>query len=133
MGADRGDVPCTFDLAQCRYHGIGGLPKDKTKAYPLFLAAAREGLARAQNHVGIHHANGEGGVTEDLAVANEWFRKAADQGNARAQFNLACNLEQGRGLPSSNPQEAYFWYQRSARQDLALAKQALKRLNDPPL
>ena len=48
---------------------------------------ARQGVAEAQNSLGVMYDNGRG-VPESDAEAVKWFRLAAEQGTESAQFEL---------------------------------------------
>lgn len=74
--------------------------------------AAEQGLADAQNALGVLYDDGSG-VAQDPAQAREWFRKAAEQGHAAAQNNLAFMHEVGRGGPLDYD-AALKWYRLSA-------------------
>ncbi len=76
------------DKAQwCVGYGYG-VDKNLHKAIQLYQKAADQGLARAQNNLGILYKEGSG-VKKDLQKAAELFRKAADSGNELAKENLA--------------------------------------------
>ena len=59
----------------------------------LFKAAAAQGLASAQNSVGVLYSQKQ---CCDQAVA--FWRLAADRGHARAEYNLAVCYERGTGV-----------------------------------
>ena len=69
--------------------------------------AAEQGLASAQNNLGVAYDNGEG-VAKDLVEAVKWYGKAAEQGNAKAQFNLGVAYYKGEGV-AKNLVEGYAW------------------------
>ena len=52
-----------------------------------FTLAAEQGLAHAQNNLGIMYEDGQG-VSQDYKTAVKWYRLAAEQGFAPAQHNL---------------------------------------------
>jgi uncharacterized protein len=81
---------------------------------------ADQGVAAAQNRLGILYDSGKG-VPRDYEKAIQWFRKAADQGFAAAQFNLGFVYEIGLG----NYVEALGWYQKAARQGFVVAQYRL--------
>jgi TPR repeat protein len=57
--------------------------QDYQTALKVWQPLADQGIAGAQNNIGLLYENGEG-VTRDYAEAMKWFLKAADQGEAAA-------------------------------------------------
>ena len=84
------------------------------KAVAYFRKAAEQGLAEAQNNLGLCYDNGEG-VTQNDKEAAKWYRKAAEQGFASAQNNLGFRYETGKGV-TQNDKEAAKWYRKAAEQ-----------------
>ena len=82
--------------------------------------AAEQGLASAQNNLGVAYDNGEG-VAKDLVEAVKWYGKAAEQGNAKAQFNLGVAYRNGEGV-AKDVVEAVKWYGKAAEQGNAPAQ-----------
>ena len=60
---------------------------DFANAYREFLAAGRQGVARAQFSLGLMYLRGQH-VGRDYAKAVRWLRKAADQGDGEAYMVL---------------------------------------------
>ncbi len=60
---------------------------DFAAAYREFLAAGRQGVARAQFSLGLMYLRGQH-VGRDYAKAVRWLRKAADQGDGEAYMVL---------------------------------------------
>jgi GYF domain 2/Sel1 repeat len=87
------------------------------------LRAANQGVAEAQNDLGIMYENGSG-VAQDYPTAVAWYHKAADQGFAIAQYNLGTMYEYGEGVPKDDA-EAVRWYRKAADQGDADAKEQL--------
>ena len=85
--------------------------------------AARQGLAEAQNNLGVMLKDGQG-VERDEAKAVEWFRRAAQQGNVLAQSNLGWMFHGGRGV-EQNYDSAHYWYRKAALQGHAAAQNNL--------
>lgn len=85
--------------------------------------AARQGLAEAQNNLGVMLKDGQG-VERDEAGAVEWFRKAARQGNVLAQSNLGWMFHGGRGV-EQDYDSARYWYCKAAEQGHAAAQNNL--------
>jgi len=89
-----------------------GVEKDASKAFELYMRAAKLGVVNAMLNVALDYANGRG-VEEDLDKANQWYLKAAEAGNERAMFNLGCNYEYGHGV-AKNWDKAQKWYEKAA-------------------
>jgi TPR repeat protein len=53
-----------------------GVPQDYAAAMRWYRKAAEQGVANAQNNLGLMYAEGKG-VAQDSAAALSWFRKAA--------------------------------------------------------
>ena len=71
--------------------------KDDAEAEKWYRKAAEQGIAEAQNNLGLMCVLGRG-VPQDDAEAVKLFRKAAKQGYAPAQNNLGEMRRQGRGV-----------------------------------
>jgi hypothetical protein len=89
----------------------------------LWRPLAEQGVALAQNNLGVMYAKGRG-VPQDDAEAVKWYRLAAEQGNADAQYNLGVMYEKGEGVPQDYA-EAVKWYRLAAEQGQALAQNNL--------
>jgi len=79
-----------------------------------YQKSADEGVAVAQNNLGVMYYEGRG-VTQDLTQAVNWFRKAADQGLVDAQFNIAQMYHAGKGI-EQDIEQATQWYRKAAEQ-----------------
>jgi hypothetical protein len=80
---------------------------DFTTAHELWRPLAEQGLARAQNNLGVMYENGKG-VRQDIDEALKWYRLAAEQGYAGAQNNLGLIYALGRAVPR-DPLRAHMW------------------------
>ncbi len=100
---------------------------DLGAAYTHLVSAANEGLAIAQNELGIFYLSGKMGVA-DLSAAVSWFGRAAQANFAPAQNNLAALHERGAGVPQ-NYETALKLYTLAAQQGHPDATLALARLN----
>jgi TPR repeat protein len=80
---------------------------DYATAVQIWRPRAEEGVAVAQNNLGLMYYNGQG-VPQDYGEAAKWYRLAAEQGNATAQSNLASMYYSGEGVPQDYVQ-AYMW------------------------
>jgi uncharacterized protein len=80
---------------------------DYATALQLWRSRAEQGVALAQNNLGLMYYNGQG-VPQDYGEAAKWYRLAAEQGNAEAQSNLGSMYYGGVGVPQDYVQ-AYMW------------------------
>jgi TonB family protein len=85
---------------------------DYMAAQLLWRPLAEQGVARAQNNLGVMYESGKG-VPPDLNEALKWYRLAAEQGYAGAQNNLGLIYALGRGAPR-DPILAYMWFSLAA-------------------
>jgi uncharacterized protein len=65
-----------------------------------WMAAAREGNARAMFYLGVAFDRGRG-VARDAARARQWYRRAAVLNHAEAAYNLALLYRDGVGVRRS--------------------------------
>ena len=77
-----------------------------------YRQAAAQGLALAQNALGLMYYLGES-VPQDDDKAGEYFRQAALQGDRNGEYNLAALYAQGRGVPKDEGM-AFVLYTRAA-------------------
>lgn len=73
---------------------------------------AEQGIARAQNNLGVLYENGKG-VPQDLNEALKWYRLAAEQNYGGAENNLGLIYALGRGVPR-DPVRSYMWFSLAA-------------------
>jgi TonB family protein len=85
---------------------------DYTTAQRLWRPLAEQGIARAQNNLGVMYENGRG-VRQDVNEALRWYRLAAEQSYAGAWNNLGLIYALGRGVPR-DPLLAYMWFDLAA-------------------
>lgn len=98
---------------QSRDSGEGRMlrgPRDMRleRALYWYRKAADQGLARAQNNIGLFYHRGQG-VTRDPGEAADWYRRAAEQGLPQAQANLGLLYAKGEGV-KQNRVRAYMWF-----------------------
>ena len=95
--AETGDIGAQVLLAEMYRSGYG-VASDK-KAFELFLKAAEQGHAGAQQSIGwwVYH-RGFAGVKKDPAAALQWLLKAAIQRYRPAQINLGEIYLKGDGV-----------------------------------
>jgi hypothetical protein len=104
-----------FAAGMQKYHA-----GDLSTALALWLKASEQGLAAAQNNLGVMYGTGQG-TPQNLKQAAYWTRKAAEQGLAQSQFNLGVAHNNGRGVTQDASLAAY-WYRQAAEQNLAAAQ-----------
>ena len=94
-----------------------GLAFDKEENYEdaalWYKKAAEQGLAEAQNNLGVMYKDGQG-VKQDFKEAARWFRLAAQQDNTLAQLNLGWLYHAGKGV-CQDADSACFWYSKAAQ------------------
>ncbi len=104
-----------------------GMHCDRTHRYAeaaqWYRMAAQQGLAEAQNNLGVMLKDGQG-VQKDLVEAAYWFLLAAQQGNVLAQSNLGWLYQSGSGVEQDYA-EARRWYLAAACQGHAAAQNNL--------
>ncbi|WP_223934153.1 tetratricopeptide repeat protein, partial [Aeromonas caviae] len=68
--------------------------QDEHKAVTWYRAAAEQGFAAAQFHLGVMYTKGQG-VAKDYSQAVAWSRLAAEQGHVQAQYFLGWMYTNG--------------------------------------
>jgi len=81
---------------------------DYATALTLWRPLAAQGIADAQDGLGVMYKNGQG-VAQDYDKAVSWFRRAAEQGNTDAQNNLGLMYENGLGV-TQDYDKAVKWF-----------------------
>jgi len=94
--------------------------KDIRAGVTALRAAAHDGDARAQNHLGMLFEDGRI-VARDFGRAVFWYRKSAEQGDAQGQLNLGRMYRGGLGLERDERRAAY-WYRAAAGQGVTAAQ-----------
>jgi TPR repeat protein len=94
---------------------------DYATALQIWRPRAEQGVAVAQNNLGLMYYSGQG-VPQDYGEAAKWYRLAAEQGNATAQSNLASMYYSGEGVLQDFV-EAYMWVSLAASRFPASAKE----------
>ena len=85
---------------------------DFAEALAQWRPLAEQGIARAQNNLGVLYENGKG-VPQDINEALKWYRLAAEQNYGGAENNLGLIYALGRGVPR-DPMRAYMWFSLAA-------------------
>jgi len=121
--AASGDAVAQFDLGYLYARGMG-MPQNHRQALIWLRKSAEQGLARAQNHLGLAYIEARGGIPRNYKEAAGWFRKSAEQGDAEGAYLLAGLYSKGLGLPQSYSR-ALQWYQQAAEKNHAYAQLSL--------
>lgn len=113
-GIEQGKPDARLQLALYQLRGGNSqVAKDGAEALKSLLPLAEEGMAAAQEALGVAYLSGSG-TARDPVQAAKWLRKAAEHNYASAQYSLARLLQQGEGVPRDETQ-ALEWYLRAAR------------------
>jgi TPR repeat protein len=112
------------------YQEGAGTAQDDTQALAWYSKAAQQGLAAAEDNLGLRYYKGLG-TSQDYAQALIWFSKAAQQGSATAQSNLGYMYLQGLGVTPDRAQ-ARAWLVKSADQGNENARTWLAELDSQP-
>lgn len=106
--------PVQTTAQDCRTRGGEYVAYDRADyktALKVWLPAAEEGDAEAQNTVGEIFEQGLG-TEPNYEVAALWYERAARQGHKGAQFNLGTLYETGNGVPQDK-RTALNWYRKA--------------------
>jgi hypothetical protein len=91
------------------YRDGDGVDESAEAAARWFLAAARQGYDKAQNHIGVRMARGEG-VPKDEVQALVWLTLSARAGNDLAEVNrrtLAARLSEAQRAEAERRADAF--------------------------
>jgi TPR repeat protein len=88
---DRLELQCDKAL---RYLNGNGVKLDEKEGFKLYLSAAQQGSARAQNQLGILYDEGIG-VAKSCEESVRWYNKAIKQNYAKAKSNMAKKYHDG--------------------------------------
>src|SRR5271168_1822355 len=96
---------------------------DYTTALMDVRPLAEQGLAAAQDDLGMMYHNGQGVVT-DYTQAFAWYQKAANQGDDGGQYQVGLAYYAGWGVAKDGV-NAVAWFSKSANQRNGLAQSML--------
>src|SRR5262249_48506279 len=99
--------PALASDAEVCFNDLAMLRQEPAAIAQACEALARQGDAKAQNQLGVMHAEGWI-LPKDEAAAADWYHKSARQGFVVAQANLAFVYLWGLGVPRDYEQ-AYIW------------------------
>ena len=94
VAASQGHAVAQTSLARLLKYG-DGVTQDKQKAFELYCTAAKQGLAKAQYHIGWMYHKGSDGVPRDAEKAARWFLLAVSQGHEGSLYHLTEMLTNG--------------------------------------
>ena len=104
-----------------------------TEAVNRYYLAATNGLAQAQNNLGVIYKDGYGAISKNLNIATRWFVYSAMQGKYIAQRHLAHMYEFGIGV-NKNIYISIMWERLTwHRCDNHASHYAIRRVRDKSL
>ena len=124
--AAAGDETAQYSLGKLYETGNMDLQRDYGRAVEWYRLASAQGVAAAQNNLGLMYAQGRG-VARDATRAAELWSSAAKKNHPMAQFNLGLAYFRGEGLPEDKA-EAGAWFRRAADLGLPDAQYALGQI-----
>jgi len=124
--AENGDAVAQYSLGKLLENGGVGVPRDLAEAAKWYQRSASQGIAAAQNNLGLMYAQGRG-VPQDVVLAVKFWRDAAAKDHVVAKFNLALAYFRGEGVAEDRV-EARRWFRASAELGLADAQYALAQI-----
>ena len=123
LAATKGNALGQDTMGELYKLGEGGVSQDYQQAQDLFLKAAAQDCALAENDLGDLNLHGEG-VARNTSEAFKWYKKAADRDDAMGQNNLGYMYIRGFGV-DKDLSAAREWYLKSAKQGNPFAQDAL--------
>lgn len=92
--AVKGDATAQYTLANMYLHGLGGFPKDSSKAAKWLSESAKQNNANAMLEIGEMLLQGNG-VNQNIARGLAYIEKAAELKNPQALISLAKIYDKG--------------------------------------
>lgn len=126
--AQRGDADAQYAIGLNLLDGSHGFPKNDEAAFTCFLAAAKQGHAKAQYFTGSAYLSGKV-VQRNDKEAVRWLSRSAEAGCAYGQYSLGLCYEVGAGVKRDIGMAKY-WYRRAAAQGDEDAAEALRKLGE---
>ena len=124
--AENGDSVAQYSLGKLLENGGVGVPRDLAEAAKWYQRSANQGIAAAQNNLGLMYAQGRG-VPQDVVRAVKYWRDAAAKDHVVAKFNLGLAYFRGEGV-AEDRFEAQRWFRAAAELGLADAQYALAQI-----
>jgi hypothetical protein len=88
--AESGHAEAQYYLGSLYDRGLGGLPKDGSKALALYRQSAAQEHPYGEFTLGLLYEHGRG-VSKDVEEAIRWYRRAAEHGEEAAHEKL-CEM-----------------------------------------
>jgi TPR repeat protein len=124
--AKNGDGISQYSLGKLFENGAAGVPRNAAAAAEWYQLSASQGVAAAQNNLGMMYAKGRG-VPQDMVRAAELWCASAETDHVIAEFNLGLAYHRGEGVRQDRPQARY-WFRRASEHGFADAQYALAQL-----
>ncbi|MEE8188253.1 MAG: tetratricopeptide repeat protein, partial [Kiloniellales bacterium] len=121
--AAEGDAAAQYSLGKLLENGGKGIQRDYPRAAEWYRKSAAQGIAAAQNNLGLMYAQGRG-VARDAVRAAELWLVAGQKNHPIAQYNLALAYYRSDGL-AEDKAKAEHWFRRAAQLGLSDAQYAL--------
>lgn len=116
LAADLGEPRGQHSLGMMYLTGGESVPQEPEKGLIWVRSAASQGLAEAQNALGVIYVEGKV-IPPNTKEAVTWYQRAAEQGHPVAQANLASMYRYGKGV-KRDLITAYKWYSIASQQFL---------------
>lgn len=116
MAADLGEPRGQHSLGMMYMTGGESVQQEPEKGLIWVRSAASQGLAEAQNALGVIYVEGKV-IPPNTKEAVTWYQRAAEQGHPVAQANLASMYRYGKGV-KRDLITAYKWYSIASQQFL---------------
>ncbi len=124
--AEGGEATAQYSLGKLLEKGGGEIKQDYPQAADWYRKAAAQGIAAAQNNLGLMFAQGLG-VPLDTGRAAQLWLAAGHNDHPIAQYNLALAYFRGDGVPKDRS-KAEFWFRRASDLGLPNAQYALGQI-----
>ncbi len=124
--AEGGDEVAQYSLGKLLEKGGGEIKRDYPLAADWYRKSAAQGIAAAQNNLGLMFAEGRG-VPLDTGRAAQLWIAAGHNDHSIAQYNLALAYFRGDGV-QKDKSEAELWFRRAADLGLPNAQYALGQI-----
>ncbi len=124
--AEGGEAVAQYSLGKLLEKGGGEIKRDYPLAAGWYRKSAAQGIAAAQNNLGLMFAEGRG-VPLDTGRAAQLWLAAGHNDHPIAQYNLALAYFRGDGVPKDRSR-AELWFRRASDLGLPNAQYALGQI-----
>ncbi|KAF9955002.1 hypothetical protein BGZ70_010390 [Mortierella alpina] len=136
--SDQGNAEGMYWTGYYLFHGEGGQPKDRPRAFELFRTVTLMELGRdlhrlsanAHFYTAVCYLEGHG-VERNHTTGFGHMEMAADSGNAFAQYLVGDAYHKGSAVVQVNPQKRNHYWQMAARQNEQRAVEQCRRHGIP--